>query len=365
MMRNRSVSPRTALTVLALVLATTLPAAAEEDHFLPKPPMPEKFDWVQMTSQEWLKGELISMYDDSMEFDSKEFKLQTLDFSDVKEVRSVGTMQVAFEDGTIAIGQIFIDATSVRVIGDEDQEFPRADLLSITAGAPKEINYWSMKASVGANLREGNTEQIETSGQINLIRRTPKNRINIDYLATFNETDGNTAADNQRASAGWNHYFTKRFFWSPAYGEWFRDPFVNIASRWTIGMGAGYEIIDTKKIDWEVTGGLAFQTTSFDSVEVGEPDSADTPALVLGTLYDHELTKWMDFLFDYRLMIVNEESGTYTHHLETGFEFELTSILDFDISFIWDRIQNPRPDALGIEPEQDDFRLVFFLGLDF
>jgi hypothetical protein len=62
--------------------------------------------------------------------------------------------------------------------------------------------------------------------------------------------------------------------------------------------------------------------------------------------------------------IVNEESGTYTHHLETGFEFELTRALDFDITLIWDRIQDPRPDSDGIVPEQDDYRLVFFLGLD-
>ena len=31
------------------------------------------FDWVQLTSGEWLKGELISMYEDSVEFDSDEF----------------------------------------------------------------------------------------------------------------------------------------------------------------------------------------------------------------------------------------------------------------------------------------------------
>ena len=326
--------------------------------------MPEKFDWVQMTSLEWLKGELISMYDDSMEFDSKEFDLQTLDFDDVQEVRSVGVMQVAFEDGTIAVGKILIDKETIRVMGDEDQEFPRSELLSITAGAPKEINYWSMKASVGANIRGGNTEQVETNGQINLIRRTPKNRINLDYLATFNRTDGDVAADNQRVSAGWNRYFSKRFYWSPVYGEWFRDPFVNIASRWTIGTGAGYEIIDTKKISWDVNAGIGYQTTSFDSVEEGEPDSANTPALLVGTVYDHELTKWLDFLFNYSFQIVNEESGTYTHHLETGLEFELTSILDFDITFIWDRIQNPQSDAVGIVPEQDDYRLVFFFGFD-
>lgn len=356
---------RAIATALVLLVTAAIPLFAEEEEaWKPQPPAPDKFDWVQMTSEEWLKGEFISMYDDSLEFDSKEFNMQTLDFGDVKEVRSKGTMQVAFEDGTIAVGKIFIDPTTVRVMGDEDQEFPRAELLSITAGAPKEINYWSMKASVGANLREGNTEQIETNGQIKLVRRTPKNRINLDYLAVFNKTDGETAADNQRASAGWNHYFTKRFYWSPVYGEWFRDPFVNIASRYTIGMGAGYEIIDKKKISWDVNAGLGYQTTSFDSVEEGEPDSANTPALLVGTVYDHDIAKWVEFLFSYRFQIVNEESGTYTHHIETGLEFELTTILDFDITFIWDRIQNPREDAFGIVPEQDDFRLVFFLGLD-
>ncbi len=370
--RNHGIKMFWMLSLLAAILLAASPGLAEEgeEGWQPPPPMPEKFDWIQTTSLEWLKGEIVSMYDASLEFDSKEFDLQTLDWSDIKEVRSVGTMQVAFEDGTIAIGQVFIDQETVRVLGDEDQQFERSGVLSITAGAPKEKNYWSIKASLGANLREGNTEQVEMSSQANIVRRTPKNRINIDYLANFSETyleetGDTTIADNQRVSAGWNHYISKRFYWSPVYGEWYRDPFVNIAQRWTLGMGAGYEIIDTPKTTWDINGGLAYQITSFDSVAEDEDDSANTPALVVGTLYDHKLTKWMDFVFDYRLFIVNDESGTYTHHLLTGLEFELTTILDFDITFIWDRIQNPRPDADGIEPKKNDFRLTFFLGFDF
>lgn len=353
------------LALLALVAITTTPVAAGDEEWQPPAPMPSSFDWIQMTSLEWLKGELISMYDDSLEFDSDEFDMQTVDWGDVKEVRTKGTMQVAFEDGTIAVGQLFIDRDTVRIIGDAEQQFARSGVLSITAGAPKEINYWSIKASVGANLREGNTEQLETTSKAHLIRRTPKNRINIDWLGTFNRTDGETAADNQRANAGWNRYYSKRFYWTPVYGEWYRDPFVNIASRWTLGMGAGYEIIDTSKITWDVNGGLAYQNTTFDSVEEGMDTSASTPALVLGTSYDHELTKWMDYLFSYSLMVVNKQSGTYTHHLETGLELELTRLLDFDITFIWDRIEDPQPDADGVLPKQDDFRLVFFLGFDF
>ena len=118
-------------------------------------------------------------------------------------------------------------------------------------------------------------------------------------------------------------------------------------------------------VDWEINGGLAYQTTQFDDVLEGESDSADTPALVFGTLYDHEITKDIDFIFDYTFYIVNEESGTYTHHLLTGLEFELTSLFDFDITFVWDRIQDPREASDGIFPEQDDFRLTFGLGIDF
>ena len=130
-------------------------------------------------------------------------------------------------------------------------------------------------------------------------------------------------------------------------------------------MGLGYTLIDTSKIDWEINGGLAYQTTQFDDVPDDALDSADTPAAVFGTLYDHEITKSIDFVFDYRFFIVNEESGTYTHHLLTGLEFELTSLLDFDITLVWDRIQDPRENSDGTFPEQDDFRLTFGLGFDF
>lgn len=352
------------LAVLALLIMSG-PIAADDEGWQPPPPMPDNFDWVQTTSLEWLRGEIIAMYDDKLEFDSDKFDKQTIDWEDVKEIRSAGTMQVGFENDTIAVGKIFVDRDTVRVMGDDDRQFARSGVLSIVAGAPKEKNYWSIKASLGANLRQGNTEQIETTTKADLIRRTPKNRINMDFLSTFNRTDGDTAADNQRASAGWNHYISKRFYWSPVYGEWYRDPFANIAQRWTLGTGVGYEIVKNSKITWDVNGGLAYQMTQFGSVAEGQDDNVGTPALVVGTVYDHELTRWMDYVFDYRFFVVSQESGTYTHHMVTGLELELTSILDFDISLIWDRTQNPQPEADGVVPKQDDFRLVIFLGFEF
>ena len=39
--------------------------------------------------------------------------------------------------------------------------------------------------------------------------------------------------------------------------------------------------------------------------------------------------------------------------------------LDLDISFIWDFVNNPPPDANGVRPDSTDVRLTFGLALDF
>jgi hypothetical protein len=240
------------------------PAVAEEgqESWQPPPPMPDDFDWVQLTSGEWLKGEIIAMYDDSLEFDSKELDDLTIEWKDVQQVRSAQTMQVAFLDDTVATGKVLVDGDAVRVI------------------------YWSGKLSAGLNIRSGNTDQTEYNANMNIKRRSPKNRIVIDYLGNFSETDNITTADNQRATASWNRFISDRFYITPASGEYYRDPFQNIDSRWTLGVGLGYQLIDSSKVEWKADAGIAYQKTSFAEVPLGDPQSNDSPALAIGTGYE-------------------------------------------------------------------------------
>jgi hypothetical protein len=355
-----------AFIIIAAISAPPSIAANEGNGgWQPPPPMPDDFDWVQMTSGEWLKGEIIAMYEDSLEFDSEEFDTQKLDWEDIKEIRSAQVVQVAFDGNVISVGKLLVEGDSVRILGEHERTLERSQVLSITAGEPKERNYWSGKVTAGFNYRTGNTEQTETNTSTIMMRRTPKNRATLNYLGAFSESDGTTIADNQRASLGWNRFISKRFYLSPLLAEYYRDPFQNIGNRWTLGVGLGYQLVDTSNVTWDVDAGIAYQRTNFDDVLPGESDSADTPTLIVGTRYDNELTGWMDYFFDYRFYVVNEESGSYTHHMHTGFEFELIGDLDFDISFVWDRIQKPRPDSDGAIPKKDDFRTIFGLGYSF
>jgi hypothetical protein len=147
--------------------------------------------------------------------------------------------------------------------------------------------------------------------------------------------------------------------------EWYRDIFQNIDSRSSLGGGAGYQIYDTGRTDWQVTAGVGYQKTRFVEVEPGEPLSRDTPAFTGGTIFDQEWTKSIDFIYEYTFQLTNADSGQYTHHMVMTFETEWTSILDLDLTFVWDRTEKPRPDEEGIVPEQDDFRMVVALGIEF
>ena len=331
----------------------------------PQPP-PDEFDWIQLRSGEWLKGELKVLYGKKLEFDSEELDLLELDWKDVKQVRGHGIFSVRFV-GPITVDGLLqvIDDKVFVTVGEEIQEFDRNQLVAIAPGEPKEINYWSAKFSIGLNLASGNTEQTQYNAIANIKRRTSKTRFVTDYLGNFTKTDGEETVNNQRLNSYFDIFKTRKYFFRPIFAEYYRDPFKNIKSRVTAGTGMGYHIIDTSKTEWDVAGGPAYQRTRFDSVRVGQASSESTPAFVAGTHLNTELTKTVDFVFRYDLQILNEESGTYTHHLVLGLETELTRWLDFDVSFVWDRTEDPTPEADGKVPKQDDFYLIFSLGIEF
>jgi putative salt-induced outer membrane protein YdiY len=371
-----------ALICLICFFAMVLPASALAEGgkpiWTPDGSRPEGFDWIQLTNGEWLKGDLKVLYNDSLEFDSDELGLLSFDWEDVQQVICHAPQSVRIEDaesGQTKIWQIQGDAGTVvgflRIDGDKvfmetDEgtlEFDRSTLVSIAPGESSELDYWSIKLTLSIDLSGGNTEKEDYSLNLNTKRRTSLTRFYFDYRGIYSETQNIETSNSHRAGTYFDIFSTRRFYWRPVFAEYYRDPFANIAHRGTIGAGVGYTIIDTAKTEWILTPGIAYIYTEYDSVEAGEDSTAQTPALVVSTEYDTELTKKTDFNILYNFNVVNEESGTYFHHAKASLEIELTGTLDLDLSLIWDRIQDPAPDEDGIVPEQDDY--YFFCGLSF
>ena len=356
-------STRLALAFCALLLAPFVPV-----HAQPSWPdgsqLPEDFDWIRLPSDEWLKGDVTAMYDNELEFDSDELGVLTLDWKDIKELRSAEILQVRATGDRIGTGRVMMSAGALEILGT-GLNLPQHEIISITAGEPRELNYWAIKVSAGATLRDGNSDQQDFYAQASATRRTVENRMRIDYVANYSQTNDIETTNNHRASFSWDRFITDRFFLRPAFGEYFRDPFQNIAERIWLGTGFGWQIEDTAIVSWEVFAGPAYQYTRFDEVEPGEDESVGSAAIVLGTFYERELTDWIDFEYEYGFQVTASRSGKYNHHMVGTLEIELTDSMDLDLSLIWDRIEEPQRDADGALPEKDDWRYVVALGWEF
>jgi putative salt-induced outer membrane protein YdiY len=328
-------------------------------------PSAEKFDWIQLTSNEWLKGEIKGMYKDSLEFDSDKLDLLDIDWADVKILRSHKVNNVNIEGIGATSGILEVTDGEVRIVNDyKDQIYDRDLLISFAPGGKREADLWAAKATLSLDLRQGNTDQVDYTAKVNIKRRASTTRFLMDYIGNISKTNGGDGSlvetiNNHRLSASYDYYKTRYFFYTPLFGELYRDPFTNIDLRTTIGAGLGYTVIDDGRTELSFAGGPAFVKTDFLSVSAGENTSESTAAAVLRTNYDFEITKAIDFLARYNIQYGNQASGGYTHHIILTVESEITGSLDFDVSFIWDRTSNPTTAADGTTPVPDDYRVTF------
>ncbi len=355
------------LCIFLAMPLTSISAEEEESGWLPPSPaeMPTEFDWVQLPSGEWLGGEIIVLYDDTLEFDSDEMGLTRIDWEDVVELRSVQTLEVRPELGDSAIGQVLIKDGKVTVLGAETVVFEQDEILSVTAGVPKEINFWSGEISGSANYQSGNTDKETLSARILVQRRTVEQRIVLDYIGNYDETENEETENNHRVSGDWDRFVTDRFFWSPVVGEYYKDKFQNIKHRITFGVGAGYEIIDTSETEWRVSAAPGYTETWFEDVPDGESDSEGSPALQAKTRFDHELTDDIDIWYDYRALFSNKDTGKYTHRMETGIAYEIIDDFDIRASWVWDYIAEPSENENGEKPDESDTQLLLGVAYSF
>lgn len=363
-MKTNSIIIRVILCWLLVVLPVAHATAQDDAEFVPPD---DGYDWLRLVSGEWLRGELIGAFGDKIEFDSDVLEELVIDAEDVDQFFSKRIFGVSVRDrDDVVVGRIEVDDKTVTVrSGEENFEFPLEDVAAITASAKRERDRWSGDISLGFNARSGNTEFIEYNMSGGVERRTARSRTTIDYLGNFNETEGVQVANNHRVNAGVDRFTGSRLFWRPLVAQYFRDPFQNIEHQATLVTGLGYEMIDNSRTEWDFHAAVGVNYVERVSVEAGQPTNSTSPSLSVGTDFETELTSWMDFEFLFSASFLDEESGTYQHHMEATLSSDLTGNFDIDVSFVWDRTQDPPPLEDSTIPEQDDFRLLINLAYDF
>jgi hypothetical protein len=196
-------------------------------------------------------------------------------------------------------------------------------------------------------------------------RRAASSRSVTDYIGYYSKADGKETSNNHRLGTYYDRFQTTDLYWRVLFAEYFQDTFRNINDQVTLSTGVGYSLINNAKTEWDVFAGAGALYKRYVSVAPGQKISNTSPALDLATEYSTEVTSWMDFFFAYNAKIVDKENGSYVHHLLTTVSSEVTGSLDFEVSFVWDYVQDPQASSTGVQPEKNDTRIVLGVAYDF
>lgn len=337
----------------------------------PTPQLSPDWDWLKLTSDEWLKGELVGIYDENVEFDSDNLGVLQIDWEDVSVLVTKGRQSLRFSDDTIVEGKLSYRNGTISLDDNGSvSTFNPSDLVSAVQASGNEWGYWDGSISLGLDIKDGNTVQVDETMNFHAQRRTSTSRLDINYLESQSESTDSTGVttvttDSQRLNAFFDLYISQRWFFRAADYEYFADPFQNIDSRQTFGIAIGYTIVDTADVSWEASIGPSYQETSFDGVQAGYAAEESSKVLAFDTLFDWELIDDLNYFLAYNYKDVSVESGDGLHHLETGFSIEVINDLDVSLTYYLDRTDVPQPLADGSIPLNDDKRFVVSVGYSF
>lgn len=367
MIRNHGALLMGVLLVVAgtFILSGFARTAAAETWQPPEPNVGER-DWLKMTSGEWVWGDLQSLRDKDLEFDSEELDLLKLDWDDVAEFRSARVLTYRFEEAGVFAGTAVVRDGIVKIQTSTGmQELPREDLIMILEGSQRERDFWSAKMSLGFVGRAGNSDQTDFNTTLRVRRQSPKVRWDNRYAGNFGEVGGEENINNHDFSSTFDMLLRAGFFVTPGALNLFHDRFQNIDLRTTIAAGMGYFIMRGGDIDWSVGLGAGYVNTIYGSVQEGESDTDETFSMIPSTDVEWDITGDIEFLFNYRLQLAIPETRNSFHHAGGTLSFDIWGdILDLDLSLTWDRVESPRADSEGNVPQRDDFRSTIGLGID-
>lgn len=359
-----SSSIRSVAFILAIVgcLSGSIAIAEEEPGSVWTPPKSDEWDWLHLNSGEWLKGEIKSMRDRKISFDSDELDDLSIDLADCQAVymNRLSFLRTASGDTPQGYGVLRGDVLDFETVDGRSLKIKRSEIVSIVPGGESELDYWSVELGADYGMKDGNTEQVDLSGRLGLYRRTATLRFLNDYRGVYGSQNNEKTTNNHRARTSLEIFLTSRFYLMVPVVDYYKDEFKNLKHRVTSGGGVGYEFIRNQRVELDVTLGGAHQ---FQESENG--DKSDDFAGIVGVDLDFDLPGGTELDNSYRVHIVATDFDKTSHHFESILSVDIWGPLDLDLTFMLDRIEKPDQENDGTRPDENDISILAGMSIEF
>jgi len=286
----------------------------------------------------------------------------TVDLSNIQTFSSDNPIEVNLKDQTGFTQKVTsADPGRFATEGSDSmraQEFAVADIVSINPPmkpAPK----WVGDVSLGITSTHGNTKTEMISASANFSKRTEKDRttISTDY-AKGTQRDRNTGEDViiedwWRAKGKYDYFFSKKMY-GYLDGRYEKDAIAELDRRMIIGLGAGYQWIESDDMNFSSEFGLASLYEKFDN----QTDSNSEISLQLGYNFDKKLRKNINFVHDLTYYPAINKFSDYYLTTTAGVRADFSEVFFVTLKAIFNYDATP---AIG----RGSTDVKYFLGLGY
>jgi putative salt-induced outer membrane protein YdiY len=321
MMKGKGVS--IILTVLFVVLAWGQAAADE----------------VWLKNGDRLTGKVVSLDAGTLLFKTSYAGDLSIKWEEVVNLKTDEPIKVVLGDETTAQGTVSPgDSGKVKVKAEQVAEPVTVDLLNVKTINPKPPLRTNLRANVGFSMTDGNTDTQDIYADAEFMARTLQNRYTIGGLYKRSEDEDVKTEDKALGYMKYDHFFTKKWYgYANATGE--QDEFKDLDLRVSLGVGVGYQFIESDRTNLSLEGGLSYVDENY---IIAEDNSFAAGRWALK--FDHFiLPKSLQYFLYHTGLQSVEDSDDLILFTQTGFRIPFYKNLNITAQFNWEYDKSPSP----------------------
>ncbi|MHC4478071.1 MAG: DUF481 domain-containing protein [Planctomycetota bacterium] len=299
-------------------------------------------DEIHLKNGDRLTGKIENVTDGKLTFKSDLAGTITVPIANLRTFSSTEVLHIYLQDGTV------INQTAVA--GDEGrfgieqgpalqaQQFDLAAIASINP-PPNPVPKWHGDIAVGYTSTHGNTRTDTGTASFNMAKRTEKDRTKISADYAKGEQEDPDTKETETTEHWWrfkgkyDYFFSEKFF-GFFDGRYEKDAIAELDRRVIMGLGGGYQWIESDITNFSTEFGLASLWEKFDN----QTESNSEISFQLGYNFDRQLTNRLKFMHDLTYYPSIEQVSDYylTSTSELRANFTQTLFTSFKVIFNYD-----------------------------
>lgn len=327
--------------------------------YLPSGAFPVLADEVHLVNGDRVTGEIARMEKGVLLLKTTFAGDITLKWEEVSCITSDREHTFRLKNNEVWIGRADCPASGkiqivVERIG-ESAELSLGDLEAINPSPPPPAVTYKGNIVGGGSLSRGNTDETAANVSAGFEARSKRHRFTLAGKYNYGETAKEITTRNGLGRIKYD-FFVRKNLYTFAQARFERDDFQDLNLRSTMGLGLGYQILDTKQTSLFAEAGISYFNEDF--MEAKDRDFS-TARESVGFNIDI-LPKRITFFHLHELYFSLEESKSYYLSSEQGFRLMLfrTFFANFQVDFSYN--SKPAPGR-----EKSDIAYIASLGYTF